>query len=194
MNLKKKSRRSIAIALVGACMIIHFTNIVNAMSTDAYIDKDGNKIEVVYVNDESENEDTSISERGKRGVGTPAKYEYTKKVASMGVKDLDKLKVLADKAHKSGSKSTLYSYASFTTSFFWPGTSTALAVASMLPTSTIKPYETVSYCYDRVTYLYKNPAYKKAKGELTYVRFWNGHSYSNPWQPYRAPRHISYVK
>lgn len=36
--------------------------------------------------------------------------------------------------------------------------------------------------------------YTKARGEIKYTRFWNGYSYSCPWQPFRAPRHICYVK
>lgn len=40
----------------------------------------------------------------------------------------------------------------------------------------------------------KNPKYTKARGEIKYTRFWNGYSYSCPWQPFRAPRHICYVK
>lgn len=186
MGFKNKASKSLVLALTIMTVETPFTNTVSAMDSETYTDKEGNKIEVVYVNDGNSD--------SERGVETPAKYEYTKKVGSMGVNELDKLKDLADKANKSGSKSTLYSYASFATSFYWPGISTALSVASMLPTSTIKPYETVSYCYDRLSYLYKNPLYKKAKGELTFTRFWNGDAYSNPWQPYKAPRHISYVK
>lgn len=189
MNLKKTVNKSIALALTVITISIPFTGTVRAMEPEIYTDSQGNQIERVYVNEESEN-----TEDPSKGVGTPAFYEYTKKVGNMGVKELDKLKALADTANKSGSKSTLYSYASFATSFYWAGISTALSIASMLPTSTIKPYETVSYCYDRVSYMYKNPSYKKAKGELQFTRFWNGHSYSNPWQPYRSPKHISYVK
>lgn len=185
MSFKKRISKSIALALVGIVVALPCSNTVSAMNQETYIDNEGNKIDVVYV------EESTSSEKA---IGTPAKSEYTKKVGNMGVKELDKLKALADSADKSGSKSTLYSYASFVTSFFWPATSTALSVASMLPSSTIKPYETVSYCYDRLSYLYKNPSYKKAKGELTYTRFWDGQTYRNPWQPYRAPKHLGYVK
>lgn len=193
MSLKKKASKSIVFALTLITVSMPFANTASAMNQESYTDSEGNQIEVVYVNEESYDKKVEGND-SDRGVGTPAKYEYTKKTGNLGVKELDKLKALADKANKSGSKSTLYSYASFVTSFYWPGISTGLAVASMLPTSTIKPYETVSYCYDRLSYLYKNPSYKKARGELTFTRFWNGHAYSNPWQPYRAPRHISYVK
>lgn len=112
----------------------------------------------------------------------------------MRVEDLDKLKSLADKANKSGSKSIFYSYASFITSFFWTSVSTSLSIAPMMPTSTIKPYETVSYCYDKVLYLYKNPQYTKTRVEIKYTRFWNDYSYSCPWKTFRESRHICYVK
>ena len=183
MYLKKRINKSIILLSTVFTLSLSTTNPVSAMESEVYIDNQGNIIERVY-------EEDKIT----KSTGTPSFYEYTKKVANMGVKDLDKLKSLADTANKSGSKSTLYSYASFITSFYWPGVSTALSIASMLPTSTIKPYETVSYCYDRISYLYKNPQYKKARGEIQFARFWNGHSYTTPWQPYRAPKHISYVK
>lgn len=178
----KKFKKGLALTLAIISISSSISNTVFANEKEVFIDNDGNQIERIYTED------------NLKGVGTPSFYENTKKVASMGVKDLDKLKALADKANKQGSSATLFSYSSFVTSFYWPGVSTALSVASMLPTSYIKPYETVSYCYDRLSYLYKNPSYKKAKGEISYTRFWNGHSYTHPWQPYRAPRHISYAK
>lgn len=183
MNLKKILSKIVIISLTIAIVLIPKVSTIIAIEPEVYIDSQGNIIERVYKDEES-----------FRLIGTHAFSEYTKKTADMGVADLDKLKSLADKANKSGSKSTLYSYASFITSFFWPSVSTSLSVASMMPTSTIKPYETVSYCYDRVSYLYKNPKYTKARGEIKYTRFWNGYSYSCPWQPFRAPRHICYVK
>ncbi|RDY29235.1 hypothetical protein CHL78_002705 [Romboutsia weinsteinii] len=186
----KKIKKSVALALTVITVSIPFASTASALEPEVYMDSQGNEIERVYVNEESDNTEGVEN----KGVGTPAFYEYSKKVGTMGVKELDKLKGLADKAHKSSSQATLFSYASFITSFYWPAVSTGLAVASMLPTSYIKPYETVSYCYDRLSYLYKNPSYKKAKGEIQFVRFWNGNSYRNPWQPYKAPRHISYVK
>lgn len=125
------------------------------------------------------------------GTTGPSFTEFRTQYAGLGKTDLNNLKALADRAYKQdqvadylSTAAQIMSYCNGNTIAFW---SQVLGQTASWIKADLRPYETVSFCYDSYVYLDTHPSYSGVFTRFKQSRFFNGDRYTNEWHPIDWP-------